>query len=138
MILFYTKMSDTRELLNHPTIFTDKAASVVGGTLRTDLNPRIYRIADRTTVDMVTMRNYDGYFPQIGMTGNCLALPFHELPRRKIVSSGFNNLHGNITLSQDWRTNAIDVDVYATFFYGDTFFDIDNNYQTKQLELDEV
>ena len=137
-ILFYTKMSDTREPVNHPTIFTDKAASVVGVTLRTDLNPRIYRIQDRTTVDMVTMRNYDGYFPQIGMTGNCLALPFHELPRRKIVSSGFNNLHGDITVSQDWRTQAIDVDVYATFFYGDTFFDIDNNYQTKQLELDDV
>ena len=138
MILFYTKMADRRELLNDPTIYTDKAASVTGVTLRTDLNPRIYRIRDRTTVDMITMRNYDCYYPQIGITGNCLALPFHELPQRKIVSVGYNNLHGDITVSQNWRNQSLDVEVYATFIYGDTYFDIDNNYQTKQLELDDV
>ena len=55
-----------------------------------------------------------------------------------MVSSGYNNLHGAITLSQNWNIRDIQVDVYATFFYGDTFFDIDHNYQTKQLELDDV
>ena len=138
MIIFYTKMFDTREPINEPTIFSDKAASVVGVTLRTDLSPRVYKIDDRTTVDMVTLRNYPGYFPQLGVTGNCLALPFHELPRRKIVAARFNNLHGDIKISQGWSNIALDVEVYATFLYGDTFFDIEHNYQRGILELDDL
>ena len=138
MILFYTKTQD-EYVLTHPTIFTDKSASIIAAKFNTDLSPRVYKIDNRFTVDMVTSRNYPGFAPPIDITGNCLALPYHEIPRRKNVSSGYDSLHGSVTISQDWCRDApLQVTVYATFFYGDTFFDIGNNYQTCKLELDEV
>ena len=136
VILFYTR---ARHLYDD-ALQTDKAASIKAVTLRTDLSPQVLKIDDRHTIDIVTADSFDEYIPPIRLTGNCLALPFSKIPRRKTATADYDNLHGQITVGYDWGEiyNTLSVEVFVTLFYQDSFLDVMRNYQTGKILLDEI
>ena len=138
-IMFYTRTKSVSDYLSYEEEirYTDKAASIVKVKLRTDLSSSNLVINDRHTIDIITSDTFDEYIPPIGLTGNCLALPWNKLPRRKNTTADYDNLHGQLTIAQDWIVN-LSVDVFVTFFYQDSYFDIDKNYQTSKIALDRV
>ena len=136
VVMFYTRAKH----LYDDALQTDKAASIKAVTLRTDLSPQVLKIDDRHTIDIVTADSFDEYIPPIRLTGNCLALPFSKIPRRKTATADFDNLHGQITVSYNWGElyNTLPVEVYVTMFYQDSYLDVMRNYQTGKILLDEI
>ena len=90
-------------------------------------------------VDIVSTRRFPQYIPPIGRTGNVLALAWADLPIRKNVSAGYNRLHGELLVTQDWfNGTSLKTDVYVSLIYDDSYFAIDREYQTCRVELDDV
>ena len=133
LIMFYCKSSINKR--HTAFILSDKSASIVKCSLSLDNYNRSFQCDTKSAIDIVSMRNYPCYIPPIHSTGNVFALPFSELPVRKSVQSGYNHLHGQLTIEQSF-IDELPTDVFVTFMYHDKFFDVSNNYQTVRLDLD--
>ena len=133
LMLFYCKSKVNKKY--EDTVMSDKSASIVKCTFDLDNYNRAFKLDTKAAIDIASIRSYPGYIPPISATGNVLALPFSELPVRKSMTH--NKLHGRLTVMQNWYSyGRLPVDIYATFFYHDKFFDVENNYQTVRLDLD--
>ena len=134
VIMFYTRNRPPYQLNE---LYTDKAASITNVSLRTDLSASVLKIDGRHTIDIITSESFREYIPPIDLTGNCLALPWNKLPRRKDAFGDFDNLHGEITIQQDWHDQVYG-EVFVTCFYQDSYMDVKRNYQVSRTMLDPV
>ena len=133
LIMFYCKSEIDKK--HDDYMLSDKSASIVKCSLSLDNYNRTFKCDTRSAIDIVSMRNYPCYIPPILNIGNVFALPFSELPIRKSVQSGYNHLHGELTIEQAFL-KELPTKIFVTFMYHDRFFDVSNNYQTVRLDLD--
>ena len=127
-----------------PELFTDKSASIVKFKIHTDIQQRCLESDSVQYVDALTCRNFPGYTPPVGLTGNILCISYNELPQAKSPAIEYINMMGELTLCQDWfgkkaleieDPRALEYDVYCTLFYRDTYWDVQENYALKRLDL---
>ena len=114
-------------------ISSDKSASIVSFKLRTDIQYKSLEANNVEYVNALTSRNFPDYIPPSGLTGNVLCINMNELPQAKTPSE-YIHLLGEVVVCQDWAVE-LEYFVFITLFYGDTYWQINQNYQRGVLDL---
>ena len=114
-------------------ISSDKSASIVSVKLRTDIQYKSLEADSVEYVNALTCRNFPGYTPPLGLTGNVFCINMNELPQAK-ESAEIIHLMGEIDVCQDWSV-SLEYSVYISLFYGDRYWQINDTYQRGILDL---
>jgi len=114
---------------------TDKSAAIMSVKLSTDIQHECVVATSRERINSMTLRNYPEYIAPIRKTGGVLGLVFNEFNQRKEVTEGYNHIHGEVVVEQDWSEKEIEVDVYLSFLRTDVMLELTEEFVKSNIHL---